>query len=256
MKKTLLFTCSLLFSALLLMQAAQAAGYTNSIGMNFVKIKAGCFSMGRDANFEDGNNDELPRHRVCIKKNFYLGKTEVTQAQWVAVMGSNPSEFKGRNNPVEKVSWHDVQDFIRRLNRKEGGSRYRLPTEAEWEYAARAGNTSAYHFGDDKGALSQYAWYRDNSGKRTHPVAQKHPNQWGLYDMHGNVWEWVQDWYGENYYSSSPRTDPKGPESGRSRVNRGGSWIDDARYLRSASRLVYSPSVRSYFLGYRLLRQP
>lgn len=140
-----------LFAAALLSQAAQAAVYTNSIGVDFIKIEAGCFNMGRDPNFEDGSDDELPRHRVCIEKPFYLGKTEVTQSQWVAVMGSNPSKFKGRDNPVEQVSWEDAQDFIRRLNKKEGGNKYRLPTEAEWEYAARAGSSSTYHFGDDKG---------------------------------------------------------------------------------------------------------
>jgi formylglycine-generating enzyme required for sulfatase activity len=245
-----------LTSPLILSQTAQAADYTNAIGMNFVEVKAGCFNMGRDPNFEDGSDNELPRHRVCIKKPFYLGKTEVTQSQWVAVMGSNPSKFKGRNNPVEQVSWDDAQNFIRRLNQKEGSNQYRLPTEAEWEYAARAGSSSTYHFGDDKGSLSQYAWFDGNSGNRTHPVAQKRPNQWGLYDMHGNVWEWVQDWYGENYYRNSVTNDPKGSESGRFRVFRGGSWSSSARDLRSARRGSNSPGNRGNVLGFRLVRQP
>ncbi|ACF47375.1 protein of unknown function DUF323 (plasmid) [Prosthecochloris aestuarii DSM 271] len=255
---TVLLLTTTVTSQLILTQMAQAADYTNSIGMEFVKISAGCFNMGRDPNFEDGSDDELPRHRVCITKPFYIGKTEVTQAQWVAVMGSNPSNFKGRNNPVETVSWNDVQTFIRRLNQKEGGNKYRLPTEAEWEYAARAGSSSTYHFGDDKGMVGQYGWYLDNSSERTHPVAQKRPNQWGLYDMHGNVWEWVQDWYDENYYRNSPMNDPKGPSSGRARVHRGGSWYVAAGNLRSAcrSRLIFSPGSRYDDLGFRLVRQP
>ncbi len=236
--------------------AGQKKTYTNSIGMEFVKIKPGCFMMGRDANFEDGANDELPRHKVCITKTFYLGKTEVTQAQWVAVMGSNPSKFKGRNNPVEMVSWEDVQRFIRLLNRKEGGNHYRLPTEAEWEYACRAGTTTAYFFGDDAGMMPQYAWYWDNSGERTHPVGLKRPNPWGLYDMHGNVWEWCRDWYDQNYYSNSPSTDPTGPSTGRFRVARGGGWVSFAGYLRSAIRYSDSPGVRGDGLGFRLLREP
>jgi len=254
---TVLLLTTTVTSQLILSQMVQAADYTNSIGMEFVKISAGCFSMGRDPNFEDGSDDELPRHRVCITKPFYIGTTEVTQAQWVSVMGSNPSEFKGRNNPVETVSWEDAQNFIRRLNQKEGGNKYRLPTEAEWEYAARAGSSSTYHFGDDMGIVGQYGWYWDNSSERTHPVAQKRPNQWGLYDMHGNVWEWVQDWYGENYYRNSPMNDPKGPSSGRNRVYRGGSWGSvGARFLRSARRSYYSPGVRGSGLGFRLVRQP
>ena len=172
-----------------------AAGmiYTNSIGMEFMLIPAGTFMMGS----EKGYADEKPQHRVTISRPFYLGKYEVTQAQWEAVMGNNPSRFDGRNNPVEQVSWEDVRVFIARLNAHEGHTRYRLPTEAEWEYAARAGSTSAYSFGDDAARLGQYAWYGDNSGKTTHPVGQKLPNAWGLHDMHGNVWEWVQGWYGD-----------------------------------------------------------
>ena len=246
----------LLIAALSATQTIKAADYSNATGIDFIKIKAGCFNMGRDPNFEDGSDDELPRHKVCIKKSFYMGKTEVTQSQWVSVMGNNPSEFKGRSNPVEKVSWDDVQRFISRLNSKEGANRYRLPTEAEWEYAARAGSSSTYHFGDDKGALSQYAWFDGNSGDRTHPVAQKRPNQWGLYDMHGNVWEWVSDWYGKNYYRNSPTNDPQGASSGRSRVYRGGSWINSANYLRSALRISISPVGRSNYLGFRLVRKP
>lgn len=197
--------------------------YTNSIGMEFVLIPAGSFQMGADPNFEDAADDQTPRHRVTLSQPFYLGKYEVTQEQWVAVMGTNPSRFKGRTNPVEQVSFDDVQTFIRKLNAKEGGSRYRLPTEAEWEYAARAGATGKYGFGDDDDQLGLYAWYTGNSGDKTHPVGQLRANAWGLHDMHGNVWEWVQDWYDESYYRHSPATDPRGPGSGSNRVFRGGA---------------------------------
>jgi formylglycine-generating enzyme required for sulfatase activity len=241
---------------LLLSTTTWSADYTNSIGVDFVKVKAGCFLMGRDANFEDGNNDELPRHKVCITKSFYLGKHEITQGQWVAVMGNNPSHFKGRSKPVEQVSWHDAKTFIKRLNQSEGGNHYRLPTEAEWEYAARAGTSSAWHFGDDEGSAGQYAWYDGNSGERTHPVGQKKPNPWGLYDMYGNVWEWVQDWYGENSYRNHATNDPEGAGSGRYRVRRGGAWSAGAGGLRSAYRSYSSPGNRYSNLGFRLVRQP
>jgi formylglycine-generating enzyme required for sulfatase activity len=230
--------------------------YTNSIGMEFVLIPAGSFVMGADKNFDDAGDNETPQHRVSISKPFYLGKFEVTQAQWTAVMGNNPSNFKGRSNPVEMVSWNDVQAFISLLNKREGHSRYRLPTEAEWEYSARAGTTGAYSFGDDADSLGGYAWYDDNSGNKTHPVGQKAPNPWGLYDMHGNVWEWVQDWYGDRYYSSSPGSDPKGPSSGSNRVKRGGCWGHYARSCRSAYRDDSAPDVRYINLGFRLALSP
>jgi formylglycine-generating enzyme required for sulfatase activity len=244
----------------LLMLGGAAAGLaeetTNSIGMEFVLIPAGSFTMGADNNFEEANDSETSARRVTISKAFYLGKYEVTQAQWEAVMGDNPSEFAGRNNPVENVSWDDAQEFIKKLNQKEGGNKYRLPTEAEWEYAARAGTTSVYSFGDDAEALGRYAWYDSNSSDATHPVGQKEPNGWGLYDMHGNVWEWVQDWYDEKYYSGSPGTDPRGPSSGSFRVNRGGSWDADASGCRSADRNGNTPGNRICDLGFRLASSP
>ncbi|MDR1396537.1 MAG: formylglycine-generating enzyme family protein [Desulfarculales bacterium] len=240
--------------------AARAAAktYANSIGMEFVLIPAGEFLMGSDRGKDPNAEDnETPQHRVKFSKPFYLGKYEVTQGQWEAVMGSNPSKFKGRNNPVEQVSWDDVQVFIKLLNQKEGHSRYRLPTEAEWEYAARAGSTSTYSFGDDAGQLGQYAWYGESydSGS-THPVGQKQPNAWGLYDMYGNVWEWVQDWYDEGYYSLSPSSDPRGPASGSFRVFRGGSWDYFARYCRSPLRGNNSPDFRYAGRGFRLALSP
>ena len=238
--------------------AAELKTHTNSIGMEFVLIPAGSFMMGSDPNIEEGYDNERPLHKVTIAEPFYLGKYEVTQGQWVTVMGSNPSKFEGRDNPVERVSWHDAQEFIRKLNAKEGHNRYRLPTEAEWEYAARAGTSSAYFFGDDKNALSGYAWYYgENPVQTTRPVGQKQPNAWGLYDVHGNVWEWAQDWYGERYYSESSETDPKGPASGEYRVIRGGSWDYTAGYCRSASRADYGPDDQSGGIGFRLaLSQP
>jgi formylglycine-generating enzyme required for sulfatase activity len=218
--------------------------------MEFVLIPAGEFQMGSN---NDGGHDEWPVHRVHISKAFYLGKYEVTQGQWQAVMGNNPSQFKGDLNlPVERVSWDDVQEFIHRLNAKEGSTKYRLPTEAEWEYAARAGSTTVYSFGNNPSQLGEYAWYNDNAGDRTHPVGQKKPNARGLYDMHGNVLEWVQDWF--NYYHAGAVTDPQGTESGSGRVFRGGSWFSAAGYCRSAYRGFVLPDDRLSNLGVRLLR--
>ena len=232
--------------------AAPAAHFTNSIGMEFVLIPSGSFMMGSDPNFEAGQKDENPSHKVRISQPVYLGKYEVTQAQWIAVMGSNPSRFKGRNNPVERVSWYDVQEFIKRLNALEGHERYRLPTEAEWEYAARAGTSTTYFFGDDVKELSKYAWYHGNASDATRPVGQKQPNAWGLYDVHGNVREWVQDWYEEMYYVNSPETDPDGPLVGKKRVDRGGSWGFNAVFCRSAFRGDVLPDTRLSYLGFRL----
>jgi formylglycine-generating enzyme required for sulfatase activity len=224
---------------------------TNSIGMEFVLIPTGSFMMGSDL-YADSN--ETPQHRVTISQSFYLGKYEVTQAQWEAVMGNNPSEFKGQSNPVENVSWNDAQTFIERLNRKEGTKKYRLPTEAEWEYAARAGTTTLFSFGDDVDSLGQYAWYATIMSL---PVGGKLPNPWGLYDMHGNVWEWVQDWYDESYYAKSPASDPRGPAVGSNRVLRGGGFASDsAEPLRSAKRGSYSPEIRSVVSGFRIAFSP
>jgi formylglycine-generating enzyme required for sulfatase activity len=217
--------------------------------MTFVRIPAGEFRMGST----DGDDDERPVHTVRISQPFYLGVHAVTQDQWEAVMGNNASEFAGDpNRPVETVSWEDVQEFIGRLNAREGHTLYRLPTEAEWEYAARAGSTTAYCFGDDSRRLGEYAWYRANAGGQTHPVATLQPNAWGLYDMHGNVWEWVQDWYGE--YAAESVTDPQGPASGSDRVLRGGGWGAGAGDCRSADRYHVAPGRRTDHLGFRLLR--
>ena len=215
-------------------------------GMEFVRIPAGEFRMG-SRSAQAGDN-ERPRTRVRISRGFYLGKYEVTQELWQAVTGTNPSRFSGCGRcPVEKVSWNDAQEFIRRLNARAGGTRYRLPTEAEWEYAARAGTV-----GDRYGNVDAIAWHEDNSGERTHPVGQKAPNAWGLHDMLGNVHEWVQDRYGG--YPGGLVTDPAGPSSGLLRVRRGGSWMYDAWYCRASFRGIYSPGNRPDDLGFRLLR--
>lgn len=224
-----------------------APTFRNSVGMEFILIPAGEFRMGA----EDGPADEKPVHRVRISRPFYLAKYPTTQAQWEAVMGNNPSRFKGDpNRPVENVSWDDAQEFLRRLSEKEGKA-YRLPTEAEWEYAARAGTTTAYCFGDDAKLLREYGWYDENSGGTTRPVGQLDANAWRLHDMHGNVWEWVQDWYAENYYQQSPVIDPQGPENGTYRVLRGGSWRDVAGVLRVSNRYRCDPGYRRVHSGFR-----
>lgn len=221
----------------------------NSIGMDFVLIPAGEFHMGA----EDGDAYEKPVHLVRISRPFYMGKYPVTQAQWEAVMGNNPSRFQGdANRPVESVSWEKAQEFLRRLSVKEGGKPYRLPSEAEWEYAAQAGARTAYCFGDDERLLREYGWYGENSGGTTHPVGQLKPNDWGLHDVHGNVWEWVQDWYDDAYYRESPVEDPQGSEKGLDRVVRGGSWISHyPRSLRASHRYRLAPGAHDDGVGFR-----
>jgi eukaryotic-like serine/threonine-protein kinase len=216
-----------------------------SARIEVVYIPAGEFQMGS----RNGELDEGPVHRVVIPEPIWMGKYAVTQAQWESVMGNNPSHFKGHNLPVETVSWDDCQEFIRRLKAIGDGYTYRLPTEAEWEYACRAGTT-----GDYAGNLDAFGWYEKNSGDETHPVGQKEPNAWGLYDMHGNVWEWCADWYGT--YLSYSVTNPTGPSSGSLRVRRGGSWGGTAAYCRAAARSRNSPGARRNYLGLRLVRLP
>ena len=237
--------------------AAPEKTYKNSIGMEFVLIAAGTFQMGCSSEAELCDDGEKPRHSVTISKPYYLGKYEVTQAQWEAVMGSNPSAHKGANHPVEQVRWDDVQEFIKKLNAKEGHNRYRLPTEAEWEYAARAGSATVYSFGDDESQLGNYAWYPGNSDEKTHPVGQKQPNAWGLFDMYGNVLEWVHDWYGRDYYNAGAMTDPQGPEAGEGRVLRGGGGLNRLfGDCRSAARYWLLPDLRGSVHGSRLVLTP
>jgi formylglycine-generating enzyme required for sulfatase activity len=211
----------------------------NSIGMIFMQVEPGTFFMGD----LKGESDERPLREVTISKPFYLGKFEVTQAEWTRVMGSNPSLFQGANRPVDSVSWDMAKEFIKRLNNREGTLKYRLPTEAEWEYAARAGTNSTFYFGNDSSLLGKYEWFKANSGNETHEVGQKSPNPWGFHDLLGNVAEWVEDYYGEFYYMESPAkvTDPKGPPVGVYRVIRGGSRHDDPFHCRPADRLENEP---------------
>lgn len=221
--------------------------------MDFVWIEAGTFFMGSPLSESGRHSNEDPQHKVAISKGFYLGKYEVTQGQWESVMGSNPSYYSGSNHPVEMVSWHDVQEFIWALNAAAGDSLYRLPSEAEWEYVARAGSTSRWPFGDDESQLRDYAWYEDNNSPNgTKEVGTKLSNPWGLHDMHGNVYEWCQDW--DSTYSSGASIDPISATSGSVRVLRGGYFFITAQLVRSASRSFIGPGSRYDGIGFRLLR--
>ena len=248
---------------------------TNSIGMKLVLIPAGEFQMGAGKSAEDEAktfdaeaedfSDEHPQHKVRITKQYYLGIHEVTQGQWGAVMGSKPwsgqiNVKEGPDYPASYVSWEDAQEFCQRLSEREGMT-YRLPTEAEWEYACQAGTRTRFSFGDEPSLLGEYAWYHDNTydkdEKYAHRVGQKKPNPWGLYNIHGNVWEWCSDWYTEDYYGQSPMDDPPGPPpSDLNRVVRGGGWLSPADGCRSASRSMSMPSHRNYLQGFRVATVP
>lgn len=226
-----------------------------STDMEFVLIPAGEFMMGSPSGEKDRNNNEAPIHKVIIEYSFYMGKYPVTQKQWKKVIENNPSYCMGEDHPVEMVSWEDAQEFIKKLNEKEGTDKYRLPSEAEWEYSCRAGTQTRYFFGDDESKLNEYAWYGKNSGSETHPVGQKKPNSWGLYDIHGSVWEWVQDSWHDNYEGAP--SDGSAWEDGDSsfRMKRGGGWYDDAGDCRSAA-LDEDGTDNSYGgVGFRLLRK-
>jgi formylglycine-generating enzyme required for sulfatase activity/TolB-like protein len=226
-------------------------------GMTFVKIPSGSFQMGSN---ED--DSEKPIHPVNIK-SFYMMTTEVTQAMWKEIMGDNPSNWKGDNLPVECVSWNDVQEFLKKLNQRDPGRNYRLPSEAEWEYACRAGTTTRYYNGDNANTLGEIAWYSNNSDTKTHPVGQKRANAWGLYDMSGNVWEWCEDYWHDNYIGAPTNGSAWLSPSGSYRVLRGGSWYSPYHHYthhlnncRSAYRSYDSPSNRYYLSGFRLVRSP
>ena len=210
------------------------------VKMEFVWIKAGKFTMG------DETCPDARPHEVTLSKDYWLQATETTQAQWQAVMGENPSNFKGADRPVDQVSWIDCRLFMQRLNEKAKadlkGWKAALPTEAEWEYACRAGSKGKWCFGDDKSKLGEYAWFNENSDNQPHPVGKKKPNAWGLYDMHGNLWEWCEDWYGE--YPENAVKDPTGPEKGEMRVQRGGTWVGTDLHARSANRGSVPPARR------------
>jgi formylglycine-generating enzyme required for sulfatase activity len=226
-----------------------------STGMQFVLIPAGEFKMGSPSEEKDRADSESPAHKVTIQNSFYLGRSAVTQKQWNKIMGNNPSHFKGESRPVEMVSWKDAQQFITKLNEKEGTDKYRLPSEAEWEYACRAGTQTRYFLGNNESKLNEHAWYSGNSGGKTHVIGCKKPNPWGLYDMHGNVWEWVQDEWHEDY-NGAP-SDGTAWEEGNIlyRVSRGGSWYCTTEFCRSAGRFRREPESRFGNLGFRLLRK-
>jgi formylglycine-generating enzyme required for sulfatase activity len=258
-----------------------AKSFSNSLGVKFEYIKPGTFMMGSPANEKDRDNNET-QHQVTLTKGFYMGVTEVTVGQWrpfvletgykteaetsggayIFIDGAwsqkagyywaNPGFIQTENDPVTCISWNDVEVFIKWLNEKEGTDKYRLPMESEWEYACRAGSTGRFSFGDNESEIGEYAWHSGNAVKKTHPVATKKPNAFGLYDMHGNVWEWVQDWYGE--YPSGSVIDPGEPLSGSNRVNKGGGWYSVIGDLRSAIRSQFVPSSREYDIGFRLAR--
>jgi formylglycine-generating enzyme required for sulfatase activity len=246
---------------------------SNSLGMQFAYIAAGEFLMGSPESEPGRGIDEL-RHRVVVSRPFYLGVTEVTQQQYAQVMSDHRNEFSElggyrdrvegldtRTLPADCVSWEDAQRFCQRLSdipaEKEAGRVYRLPSEAQWELACRAGSDSLWSFGDDVKSLADFACYNDGTPpRRPHHVGQKKPNQFGLYDMHGNVWEWCQDWYGRDYYRASLLADPLGPPDGTSRVLRGGSWHSPPARCRSAQRLHDPPRVRDASVGLRVLLLP
>jgi len=229
-----------------------AATLVSGVEVKFRWCAAGKFTMGSPASEEGRSNGEV-QHEVELTRGFWLAEAPVTQRLWQAVVGSNPSRFKGDDRPVETVSWDACQVFLQEANRMHGGLNVRLPTEAEWEYACRAGTTGPTWLGkNDVGVLPRIAWYNENSASETHPAKQKAANPWGLYDMLGNVWEWCSDWSGG--YSSGRVVDPTGPQTGAGRVLRGGCWFGDAGNARAANRLAFEPGYRNGNLGFRLAR--
>lgn len=236
-------------------QTEQALEIYQKIEKNMVLVKGGCYQMGNAA--RDGNEDEESAHQVCVG-DFKINRFEVTQKPWLYMTGKNPAYFSGcgLQCPVEMLSWNDIQKFLFRLN-KATGKKYCLPTEAQWEYAASSGGKNQKWAGtSDESFLGDYDWYEANSGKTTHPVGQKKPNDFGLYDMTGNVWEWVADCYGENYYQQSPVNNPLGPSSGVERVLRGGAWYFDPRNIRISLPMRDNPIYRNFIYGFRLALLP
>ncbi len=226
----------------------EEAKRSSALNIEMVYVAGGTFMMGASLYDPGAYGDERPAHSVTLS-GYYIGRYEVTQKQWVRIMGSNPSRWKGDNLPVENVSWEDIQEFLRKLNARTGKN-YRLPTEAEWEFAARGGNSSCGYKYSGSDNIGNVAWYKDNSGSKTHPVGTQSPNELGIYDMAGNVYEWCQDWY--DGYSSAAQTNPTGPSSGALRVLRGGSCFNYAKYCRVSSRYDYAPGSRFINCGFRL----
>jgi len=225
----------------------------DEITLDMVDIEGGTFEMGCSPGDNDCLARELPPHTVTISA-FKMNAYEITQDQWEAIMCDDPSFFKGCPDcPVDEVSWDQIHVFIEQLNEMTGET-YRLPTEAEWEYAARAGTTTRYYCGDDESCLDDSAWYSANSGVETHQVGRKQPNAWGLYDMTGNLWEYCEDFYDDGYYEESPETDPQGPDSGFSIVMRGGGWDDTAKLCRVSTRAFDFVDTGNFLVGFRLVQ--
>ena len=223
------------------------------VTMEFILIQPGSYDMGTNEE-ADPDGDASPPRKVTLTQPFYLGKFEVTQEQWEKIMGGNPSHFKGAKRPVESVSWNACQEFLAKLQERTG-RKFALPTEAQWEFACRAGTTTRWSFGDLDSRLGDYAWFGDVSGRTTHAVGKKQPNAWGLYDLHGNVAEWCADWYAKYRDARGQATDPSGPAAGDSRVARGGAWGDDSGYLRSTYRNCNGPDGANEGIGLRCAMQ-
>ena len=266
-RRWLLFALCAVALQLAALHAADFEEVTNT-GIVFIQIPAGTFWMGTSDSDKTGlegqklwtrfEECERPRRKVTLTKPFLIGKYEVTQKQWSEVMSNNPSAFKGDDLPVESVSWEEVQQFIKKLNAVSDG-KFRLPSEAEWEYACRAGSTNLYGAGKDREEagstnLVDYAWHRANSDNKTHPIGTRKPNAWGLHDLHGNVWEWCQDWFDPDSYTKTPARDPVNAQPAVERVMRGGSWFLEAYTLRSAYRSGQLPFAKSQYVGFRLAR--
>lgn len=232
---------------------SQDSTYVNSIGIRFRRIPGGAFQMGSAT----GQKDERPAHEVEITEPFYIGIHEVTQLQWEILMNRNPSRFRGAHRPVDSVSWRRARVFIERLNQREETDLYRLPTEAEWEYAVRGGSETRFHFGEARDSLGVHAWYGFNSDRRTHQVGRKRRNPFGLYDVYGNVWEWIRDSYDPQFYERSGRVNPVNSGGGllAPRVIRGGGWFAVVSDLRSANRGWARPGARDPQLGFRIVRE-
>jgi formylglycine-generating enzyme required for sulfatase activity len=223
----------------------------NSIGTELVLIQAGEFDMGSNR-----SEKEKPIHRVTISSDFYIGKFPITQKEWIQVMKKNPSQHVGENKPVGGITWKDAQEFVRKLKEKENTDKYRLASEAEWEYAARAGTTTVYSFGDDISKLRDYAWYGEMAGfNSVHPVGQKIPNSWGLYDMHGNVWEWVQDKYHEGYDGAPVDGSAREDDDLGERARRGGAWVNSAKNCSSAFRRFSREEFCCHSISLRLVKE-
>jgi formylglycine-generating enzyme required for sulfatase activity len=226
-------------------KSANAVWVSPSTQMEFIKIPGGCFLMGSNNGFDF----EAPAHKVCVD-SFYLGKYEVTQKQWSIFQEIDNSKFKGDNHPAQRVSWNDAKTYLEKLNKAEKTSQYRLPTEAEWEYAARGGTSTEFFWGDK--INNDYVWYFGTSNYRAHPVGLKKTNPFGLYDILGNVWEWVEDWFSNEYFKKSPIQNPQGPKTGRFKVKRGGSQANLISHIKSHTRYRAPVNKRHYINGFRI----